>query len=263
MNLGDVLNLASYFTVQQMLERDMFQKRITEAKPIYLHEFLYPLMQGYDSVVMDVDGEVGGNDQTFNMLVGRDLMKDMKNKEKFVITLKLLADNSTGKKMSKSEGNAIFLSDSSEDIFGKVMSWPDEMILSGFELCTKTPMMEITEMDKKMKVGDNPRDFKLRLAEEVADNFLGEGAGQKGLAHFEKVIQSKALPDEILEIKPSKYDIITVLVEAKICDSTSQARQMIKQNAVSVNDEKIEDIDLKIKADDIVKKGSRFFVKVI
>src|SRR3989339_591169 len=135
MNFAGILELTSHFTVQRMMERDMFEKRQEENKPIYLHEFLYPVMQAYDSVAMEVDGEVGGNDQTFNMLAGRDLMKDLQGKEKFVLTMKLLVD-STGKKMGKSEGNMIALADKPEDMFGKVMSWTDEMILKGFELCT-------------------------------------------------------------------------------------------------------------------------------
>ncbi|MCR4314043.1 MAG: tyrosine--tRNA ligase, partial [Candidatus Uhrbacteria bacterium] len=126
LSLTEVLELAAHFTVPQMLARDMFKKRMQEGKDVYMHEFLYPLMQGYDSVAMDVDGEVGGNDQTFNMLAGRDLMKAMQGKEKFVIAGKLLADP-TGKKMGKSEGNMITLGDSSDDMFGKIMSWTDGM----------------------------------------------------------------------------------------------------------------------------------------
>ncbi|OGJ12066.1 tyrosine--tRNA ligase, partial [Candidatus Nomurabacteria bacterium RIFOXYC2_FULL_36_8] len=167
MNFEKVISLASNMTVQQMLERDMFEKRMKEGKPIYLHEFLYPLMQGYDSVAMDVDGEIGGNDQTFNMLCGRDLMKTMKNKEKFVITMKLLEDNS-GKKMGKTEGNMIALSDSPEEMYGKVMSWTDGMIIPGFELCTNIPTFEIEKMSKDIHSNlVNPKDLKIRLAREI------------------------------------------------------------------------------------------------
>lgn len=262
MSFGDVLDLASHFTVQRMMERDMFQKRLVEEKPIYVHEFMYPMMQGYDSVMMNVDGEIGGNDQTFNMLTGRNLMKDLKNKEKFVLTIKLLADDS-GKKMSKSEGNAIFLSDSPIDMFGKVMSWADDLIVPGFELCTRVEMNEIVEMKNKMVDGENPRDFKLRLAGEVVKMFLGEVAANEGKEHFEKVIQGKAIPDEIPELNPSANDIVTVLVESKICNSRSNARQMVEQGAVSINGEKVDSIDYQVKNEDVVKKGSRFFVKIV
>ncbi len=263
LNFGDVLELTSHFTVQRMLERDMFEKRKEENKPIFLHEFLYPVMQAYDSVAMDVDGEVGGNDQTFNMLAGRDLMKDLKNKEKFVLTAKLLVDSS-GKKMGKSEGNMIALTDTPEDMFGKVMSWTDDMILKGFELCTKMPMDEVNKIGKEMQSGTNPRDIKLRLATEVVKTFLGESSATKAQEYFISTFSKKENPDEMPKIKPTVYEISALLVEAKVCKSKSEARQVIDQGGVSVNDVKIEkgNYGAAIKAGDIVKKGSRWFIKV-
>jgi len=261
MNFARVLHLTSNFTVQRMLERDMYQERIKSEKPIYLHEFLYPVMQAYDCVAMDVDGEVGGNDQTFNMLAGRTLMKEMKHKEKFVLTVKLLADN-TGTKMGKSEGNMIALADSPEDMFGKVMSWSDGMIISGFELCTKLLMSEINVIYKKMKSGANPRDFKLQLAYEITKTFLGEEAAEKGKANFITVIQSKEKPEDIPEITTSSYDIVTVLVEAKICSSNGDARRQIEQGGVKLNDVKVDNVNQPTKSGDVIQKGNRFFVKV-
>ena len=263
LNFADVLDLTSHFTVQRMMERDMFQERQKEAKPIHLHEFLYPVMQAYDSVAMDVDGEVGGNDQTFNMLAGRDLMKDLKHKEKFVLTAKLLTDNS-GKKMGKSEGNMIALTDAPEDMFGKVMSWGDGMIAPGFELCTKAPMAEIKEMENLMKTGANPRDFKLKLAHEVVKTFLGEKAAAKAQEYFVATFSKKETPAEIPELKPTAYDVATVLVEAKICASKGEARRNIDQGGVKVGDSKVPagEYSFVVKAGDIVQKGSRFFVKV-
>jgi tyrosyl-tRNA synthetase len=262
MSFEEVIELSSHFTVQRMLERDMFEKRMKEEKPIYLHEFLYPLMQGYDSVAMDVDGEVGGNDQTFNMLAGRTLMKEIKHKEKFVIATKLLADE-TGKKMSKTEGNMIALSDTPEDMFGKVMRWSDAMIEPGFELCTKISNEELEKIREEKKSGANPRDLKLRLAYEITKVFLGEDAAEKGKANFASVIQSKEKPTEIPELKPSAYDIISILVESKIAKSKSDARKLVEQGGVKINDEKVLAIDATAKAGDVVQKGSRFFVKVI
>ncbi len=262
MNFADVLELSAKFTVQRMLERDMFQERIKEGKPVYVHEFMYPLMQGYDSVAMDVDGEVGGNDQTFNMLAGRDLMKELKNKEKFVLTLKLLVDNS-GKKMGKSEGNMIALSDGPEDMFGKVMSWTDEMIVRGFELCTKVETNEIQEIVESLNNGANPRDLKLRLAFEVTKSFLGEQEAEQGKEHFQKVISGKEKPADIPEVKPTNYDVITALVESKITSSKSEARQVIQQGGVKLNDQKVDSFETEVKSGDILQKGSRFFVKVI
>ena len=178
LTFADLLPLAAHFTVQQMIQRDMFKKRIEEEKPIHLHEFLYPLMQGYDSVAMDVDMEVGGNDQTFNMLAGRTLMKEMKNKDKFVLASKLLVDP-TGKKMGKSEGNMITLGDDPNDMYGKVMSWTDGMIVSGFELCTNVPMDEVQEIATAIDDGENPIVFKHRLAQEVVRTFVGDAEGRR------------------------------------------------------------------------------------
>lgn len=263
MNLSDILELTSNFTMQRMMERDMFQKRIEENKPIYLHEFLYPVMQAYDSVAMDVDGEVGGNDQTFNMLAGRDLMKSLKNKEKFVLTGKLLADP-TGKKMGKSEGNMVAMADAPEDMFGKIMSWGDGMILGGFELCTKVSMNEVKEIEKELAGGVNPRDIKIKLAGEIVKTFLGEDAAKKGEEHFVHTFSKKEIPDEIPEITPSVYDVITVLTESKICKSKSEARQNIDQGGVKINEVKVEakNYTASVTKNDVVQKGSRFFVKV-
>ena len=261
MKLKDVVELSANITVDQLLERDMFTKRRAEGKPIYLHEFLYPLMQGYDSVDMNVDGEVGGNDQTFNMLVGRDLQKIYNNKEKFVLTTKLLVDAS-GKKMGKSEGNMVAFSDTPEDMFGKVMSWTDDMIGKGFELCTAVSMDEVADMEQDIKKGANPKDFKLRLAYEVVSTFLGEKFAKQGEEHFQKVFQDKSKPQDMPELKPSAMDIITVLVEAKICKSKSEARQVVAQGGVKINDKKVASIDEKVKSGDVAQKGSRFFVKI-
>lgn len=269
---ADWLDITAQFTVQQMMERDMFQKRLKEEKPVFVHELLYPLMQGFDSVAMNVDGEVGGNDQTFNMLTGRDMMKneaimskygaDKKTKEKFVLTAKLLADDS-GKKMSKSEGNAIFLSDSPEDMFGKVMRFSDGMIMNAFELATRVPVTELGKIKEDLDNGVNPRDAKLMLAFEITKTFLGEAAAEQGREHFKSVIQEKDKPEEIADLTPSAYDIVTVLVEAGFCKSKSEARQQIDGKGVRVNDEVASGYDVVTKSGDIVQKGKRFFVRVV
>lgn len=263
MKFADVLELSSNFTVQQMLERDMFEKRMKEEKPIYLHEFLYPLMQGYDSVAMNVDGEVGGNDQTFNMLAGRTLMKALKGKEKFAMSSKLLVDNA-GKKMGKSEGNMIALSDSPADMFGKVMSWSDGMIIPGFELCTRVPMAEIKEMEKEMTSGANPRDLKMRLGFEVTKLFLGEAAATEGQKHFATVIQEKEQPEDIPEKIVNDYNIVSVLVQSGLCPTRTEAKRAISQGGVKVDDKQVEASDyyLMVKSGQVVQKGKRFFVKV-
>lgn len=259
---ADWMELMSHFTVPRLLERDMFQERIKNEETIYLHEFVYPVLQAYDCVAMDVDGEVGGNDQMFNMLTGRDLMKDLKNKEKFVLTGKLLVDN-TGKKMGKSEGNMIAFTDTPEEMFGKVMSWTDDRITLGFELCTRVPMKEIEKMDKEMKKGANPRDFKLALAYEITATFLGKDAAKLGEEHFGRVIQRSEIPTTLDEVRPSQYDIVSVLVSASFCLSKGDARRQIDGGGVKVNDEKVESYDFVIKAGDVVQKGKRFFVRVL
>src|SRR6056297_641491 len=230
MTFVDVIELASNFTVQRMMERDMFQRRIEKEKPIYVHEFMYPMMQGYDSVAMNVDGEVGGNDQTFNMLTGRTLMKALSDKEKFVVTTQLLVDDS-GKKMGKSEGNAISLSDSPEDMFGKVMSWTDDMIERGFELATRVSMADIKKYMKEIEAGKNPIDIKLILAKEVVKTFLGNEAMEKGFEYYKRVVQKKSLPKDIEEMVVDNDNIIDVLDEIGAVSSKSEGRRMIKQGA--------------------------------
>ncbi|MDD4477163.1 MAG: tyrosine--tRNA ligase [Patescibacteria group bacterium] len=262
-NMEDMLELTSHFTVPRLLERDMFQERIKEGKTVFLHEFLYPVMQAYDSVAMDVDGEVGGNDQTFNMLAGRDLIKELKNKEKFVLTTKLLAD-ANGKKMGKSEGNMIALSDNAEDMFGKVMSWTDGMIMVGFELCTKISVEEFKKYEAEIKSGANPRDIKLILAFEIVKTFLSVKEAEKARTRFISTFSKKETPCEISEIEPSVYDIATVLAESKICKSKSEARQVIDQGGVKINDMKVEakKYDQTVKSGDVIQKGSRWFAKI-
>lgn len=257
MDFGNVLELSSNFTVQRMLERAMFQERMKEGKPIYVHEFMYPIMQAYDSVVMDVDGEIGGNDQTFNMLAGRDLMKTLKGKEKFVLTMKLLTDTS-GKKMGKSEGNMIALSDSPEDMFGKVMSWPDGMIAAGFELCTKMPMDEVNKITK----ADNPRDAKIRLAGEIVAMYHSEAAAKKAEENFISQFSKKEVPEEIREVKVKSKNILDVLVETKICSSKGDARRNVLQGGVTVDGEIVKDFNFEVKSGAIIKKGKRHFVKI-
>jgi len=234
MNFEDVLSLASQMTVQQMLERDMFNKRLKEGKPIYINEFMYPLMQAYDSVAMNVDGEIGGNDQTFNMLCGRDLMKTMKNKEKFVITVKLLEDN-TGKKMGKSEGNMAALSDSEEEMYGKIMSWTDGLIVSGFELCTNVSMGEIENIKKELTSNKvNPRDYKMKLAREIVAIYHGDKKAKKAEEDFVKTFQKNEIPTDIENIKAKKNDLlIDIFLSNNIVSSKGEFRRLIEGGAIT------------------------------
>jgi len=263
LKFADVLELSSKFTVQRMMERDMFEKRAAEGKPIFLHEFMYPLMQGYDSVAMDVDLEIGGNDQTFNMLAGRDLMKEMKKKEKAVLALKLLVDP-TGKKMGKTEGNMITLVDSPEDIFGKVMSWSDQMIALGFEICTDVPMKEIEEMTKQMKEGANPRDFKMKLAHEIVRLYKGKDDADQAQKNFISIFQKKEEPEVVESLKVESKNLIDILVEANLVSSNSEAKRVIREGGVKVNEQAVTDINYSLTSGThLIQKGKRHFIRVI
>lgn len=263
MSFADVVELASNFTVQQMLERDMFEKRIQEEKPVYMHEFFYPLMQGYDCVAMDVDGEVGGNDQTFNMLAGRTLMKAMNGKEKFVIADKLLADP-TGKKMGKSEGNMITLSDSSDEMFGKVMSWTDGMIVSGFEILTE---VDYEAVQKQLDEGMNPREAKAQLARVLVAQYYDEQEAQAASERFDQLFQKKETPDDMPDHAISEpTSIIDVLVGSGLASSKSEARRLIEGRGVRIDDVVVESSDQLVEPTSegvVVQKGKRHFVRVI
>ncbi len=271
MTFADLIEVASNLTVGQMIVRDMFQKRIEENKPIHLHEFLYPLAQGFDSVAMEVDGEVGGNDQTFNMLVGRDLQKTMQSKEKFVVTSKLLCDEN-GKKMGKSEGNIVFLSEEPNEMYGKIMSWVDGVLASGFELCTDLSMTEVAEILNAIKGGANPRDYKMRLAFEITKINHGEKKANEAQEYFIKTVQNKEIPDDIEEVylPIASYKLVDLLVELKLATSKGEARRLIEQGGVKVGSgdqelEVIKDVNadvLMTKDGLLIQRGKRQFVRI-
>jgi len=266
LNFKDLIEVSSNFTVQQMIQRDMFQERLKNERPIYLHEFLYPLAQGYDSVAMDVDLEVGGNDQMFNMMCGRDLQKAINNKEKFVLTLKLLADGK-GQKMGKSEGNAVFLDQEPSDMYGKIMSWPDGVIGVAFELCTKLPMKEVEIIKKQLKDNKvNPRDLKMKLAREVVKQVHGEKEVEAAENDFVSKFQKKEIPDEIesKKLKVKSINIIDLLVEVDFAKSKSEARRLIEQGGIKIDGKVESDINKEIKLDKekLIQRGKRQFIKV-
>ena len=265
LNFKDLIELSSNFTVQYMIQRDMFQERLKKEQPIYLHEFLYPLAQGYDSVAMDVDLEIGGNDQMFNMMAGRDLMKAIKNKEKFVLTTKLLVDSS-GQKMGKTEGNMINLDNEAKEMYGKVMSWPDEVIIPGFELCTKTGMSRIEEVAKEIEGGGNPRDYKMELAREVVKIYYDERGAKQAEEEFIKTFQKKEAPDEIRskKLKIKSINIVDLLIEAELVSSKGEARRLIIQKGIKVDGKAVEDVNKKIDISEerLLQRGKRQFIKV-
>lgn len=265
LSFADVIEIAAHFTVQQMIERDMFEKRIAEGKPVHLHEFFYPLMQGYDSVALEVDLEIGGNDQTFNMLAGRTLLREIKGKEKFVMRCRLLTD-STGKKMGKSEGNMIALTDAPSDAYGKIMSWTDGMILPAFEVLTNLSKEQIAERKAKIEAGGNPMTFKRELAELVVAWAFSPEAAKQAAEHFTQVHQQGERPEEIMELVVSEAEVLLsdLLVRANLVTSKTDARRQIEQKAVRVDDVVIEDVNALIQVKDgmVIQKGKRHFVKI-
>ncbi|MFH1461181.1 MAG: tyrosine--tRNA ligase [Patescibacteria group bacterium] len=262
----NLIELASNFTVQQMIQRDMFQERINNGKPIYLHEFLYPLAQAYDSVAMDVDLEVGGNDQTFNMLAGRDLIKAVKNKEKFVLTTKLLVDSS-GKKMGKTEGNMVALNEKPNEMFGQIMAWSDGLIIPGLELCTDVSIGEIQQMEQDMRESKlNPRDAKARLAREIVSIHHNKKAALAAEKEFDKVFKRKGKPSEmpVLKIKAKENNILDLSIETKLASSKNEAKRLVVQGGVKIDNQKITDWQkqISLKNGTIIQVGKRKFVQI-
>lgn len=262
----DLIELASNFTVGQMMVRDMFQKRLKENKPIFLHEFLYPLAQAYDSVAMDVDLEIGGNDQTFNMLCGRELIKALKNKDKSVLTLKLLTD-AQGKKMGKSEGNMVELNDRPEDMFGKIMSWPDELILPGLELLTDVAIEEINEAHNKIITNKlNPKDAKIRLAKEIITVCYDKKSADAAEKEFEKIFKEKEIPTEIEEVflTEGEVNLIDAVFSIGLAASKSEAKRLISQGSLKIDGVLENDWKktIKIKKGQVFQSGKRKFKKI-
>ncbi|MDA1353895.1 MAG: tyrosine--tRNA ligase [bacterium] len=239
----DMIALAAKSTVARMLERDDFSKRFKSNTAISIHEFLYPLIQGYDSVALKSDVELGGTDQTFNLLMGRQLQKDAGLPEQMIITLPILEGLDGTQKMSKSLNNHIGLTDSPKDIFGKTMSIPDELITRYFSLLTNTPKDTIEQMQTQMKNGANPRDFKIELAKTLVARLHSQDAANAAHSEFLEIFANKGVPDTIPEIKipPSPISIVDIIAEYNILPSKKEARRMVEQGAVSIDDEKITD----------------------
>ncbi len=259
LRLLDILNIAGHFSVQQLIERDMFQDRMKKGESINLREFLYPLLQGYDSVAMEVDLELGGSDQTFNMLTGRTLLKVMKNKEKFVMTMPLLAD-SKGVKIGKSEGNVIGLTDEPSDLFGKMMSLSDDTIISVFNLLTDIPQKEIDSFDIKK----NPLDLKKRAAKAVIAQLYSEKEATDAEKSFESTFAKGGVPEAVPEVVVAKGVLfVDVLLGQNIVSSKSEFRRLVEEGAVANmdNGKKIESPGAQISSG-VYKIGKRRFLKI-
>jgi len=254
MTWKDEIELAYNFTTQQMLERDMFQKRIKNDMPIYLPELQYPLMQGYDSVAMDVDAELCGTDQIFNALVGRTLLKRLKNKEKFVIAVNLMENPKTEELMSKSKGTGVFLSSPPNEMFGAIMAQPDEMVEVLFSNVTRIPL---SEKDKIMKLG--PRDSKMLVAQDIVKRFYGEKEAEKARDEWEGVFSKGEFPSEMEEVEGGK---LVAVVGTSAGVSSTQSKKLIDQGAVRVNGEIVKEWGREVKKGDVIQIGPKKFVKV-
>ena len=268
MSSAELIQLAAKNTVARMLERDDFHKRFSNNQPIAIHEFLYPLIQGYDSVAMKADVELGGTDQKFNLLMGRQLQEVFGQKPQVVMTMPILEGLDGVQKMSKSLGNYIGIADAPDEMFGKIMSISDELMWRYFELLSFRPIREIAAWNGDCENGANPRDFKFKLAQEIIARFHDEAVAVKALENFEARFQRGAIPDEMPEIELSienmSLGVANVLKNADLTGSTSEAIRMINQGAVKIDGEKISDSKLEIAVDSqhVYQVGKRKFARV-
>jgi tyrosyl-tRNA synthetase len=273
LNLNDLIGLMSKMTVQQMLERELFQKRIKENNPLQLQELIYPLMQGYDSVAMKVDLELGGTDQIFNMMVGRDLVRSYLGKDKYVRAHKMMPapDSLT---MSKTKGNGINLADSAQDMYGKAMSYKDEHILEGLELLTDTPESELEEIATNLKKGENPMHYKKLLAFRLVEIVRGSQAANEAEQYFQDTVQNRQVSTQRTKISlklitaallrggdaSDPTNIVSSLMES----SKGSAKQLIKQGGVEVNSQKcLIDDSIELAVGDIIKVGKRNWFEIV
>lgn len=268
MTTRDMIELAANFTAQQMLQRDMFQRRLEENRPIGLHEFLYPLLQGYDSVALEVDAELGGTDQTFNMLAGRTLVRVLQDREKFVLTTPLL-EGTDGRKMSKSFQNVIGVAEPPFEMYGKVMSLKDELIVRYFELLTDVPEAELEEMSRQLARGAvNPMDLKKRLAFDLVRQFHSAEAAREAQERFEREIQRRELPTAIPDVAvphAGDWPIVDLLLQLSLATSKSDARRLVEQGSVSIDGNKVTEprATVAVRPGMIVRGRRRQFARVV
>jgi len=266
LNFEAVIKLSSLITHDQMIERDMFQERIKNKQPIYMHEFMYPLMQGYDSVELEVDCEVGGSDQLFNMMMGRNLLKKIKNKDKFVLTVPLLTD-SEGKKIGKTIGNVIpFGNDVPYETYSGIMTLGDDVIIKCFVAITDVSLEEISIMETDMvKNGANPMVYKKQLAFTVVKEVYGENEAQKCQEEFEKTVQNKEFSEELKkEITLNANNTIFEVLKENLSDSfsNSEIKKVIEQNGLEINGQKVKELGTEVKSGDEIKFGKKTYLKV-
>lgn len=274
LRLADILDLTSRFTVARMLERDDFKKRFGSNTPIAIMEFLYPIMQAYDSVAIKADVELGGTDQRFNLLVGRELQKEYGQPSQIAITMPILVGTDGVEKMSKSLGNYIGVTEPAEEIFGKTMSIPDEVMMDYFRLLTRMDKKELDKLQKSMQdEGLNPSVVKRRLARMIVENLYDGKEAKRAEDHFDDIFKKKKIPEQIEEffidtgsLAGGKIRLVDLLAESGLTSSKGESRRMIKQGAVKIEDDKVTDIELSLTPEDIdgkvIRKGKRFFKRI-
>lgn len=253
----ELLKLSENITHSQLIERDMFQRRFKKGSDVYLSELLYPLMQAYDSLHMDVDVEVGGSDQTFNMLMGRKLMRNVSKKEKFIMTLPLFTVDGE-KKMGKSEGNAIGISSKPSDLFAKIMALGDDVIAKGFEYLTDLPMDEVKQISEDLKGGKNPVSYKKKLAFEIVKQLNSHEDAHKAQDEFEKTIQNKSesIEAQLVEFKKGK-SLSEIAIESKLVASNSEWKRLISQKGIKANDKPVEETNAILSEETTLQRGRK------
>ncbi len=265
LSLVEILEIVQHFSVQQFLERDMYEQRMKRGETINLREFLYPILQGYDSVAMNVDLELGGTDQTFNMLVGRELVRIMLHKQKFVMTVPLLTD-AKGTKIGKTEGNFIPITDPPNDLFGKIMSFPDDIIVKGFELLTNIPMQEVCTIKQQLEKGENPINLKKKLASTLVAFYNSENDAKAAQAYFEKTVQQRELPAENVNVfmLKSLTTIAAAAIASGLAKSMSDLKRVVDQGGLYWNNKKVirDQLDTAINEGDYLRRGSHQIIQV-
>jgi len=266
LSFADIINLSSKYTVARMLERDDFNKRFKENQPISISEFLYPLAQAYDSISIEADVELGGTDQLFNLLVGRRLQEEFGQTPQVVLTMPLIEGTDGNLKMSKSYDNYIAFNDSPEDIFGKVMSIPDHLIVKYMKYLTDLPKDKIKDIEDQIKNEEvNPRDIKMILAEEIVAMLYNKKEAEKAKQNFVSIFQKKEMPEDLPEIGVApEENILEVVSKTKVFDSNSEIKRAIKQGAIRINDEKVNDFKQRVECEDgsILRVGKKSYFKI-
>lgn len=268
MDFAELFEITSLFTVNQMLERDMFQERMKKKKPLWIHEMMYPILQGYDSVALQADVELGGTDQTFNMLAARTIQLNYQQQPQDIMTGTLIEGTDGKEKMSKSVGNTIDLDDPPQEMFGKIMSISDHLIIKFFVLLTGVPMEEIVDWQKDLKKGANPRDYKAKLAYELVGIYHSKDNALKAEKEFDRVFKEKKEPAKIKEYKIRKegsYNITDVIAETGLASSKSEARRLVEQKAVEFDGMKVTDWQKKVRVVSgmVLKVGKRKFIRLV